>query len=202
LDARPYRLALPPQLKWIEIDHAELLDYKEDTLAGESPRCQLQRIRLDLSDAAARRTILAELGKRAERVLIVSEGLIIYLTAEQVGELATDLATQPTFHRWVLDLASPGLLQLLQKNLNPHLAVANAPLQFGPAEGPPFFEAFGWRTREVRSILKTAARLSRLSFWMRLAALLPESDGKQGKRPWSGVCLMERSKRGASSAAQ
>lgn len=199
LDARPYRLDLRSSLQWVEIDLPELLAYKDETLAGEKPRCRLERIRLDLGDVTARRRVFADLGRRAQRALIVSEGLIIYLTGEQVGALATDLAAQPTFHQWVLDLASPGLLQLLQKNLNPHLAAANAPLQFGPAEGPPFFEPFGWRAQDVRSILKTAARLSRLTFWMRLAALLPESDGKQGKRPWSGVCLLER---GASSAAK
>ena len=37
-----------------------------------------------------------------------------------------------------------------------------------------------------------AARLKRLSFQMRLMALLPESSGAQGSRPWAGVCLLER----------
>jgi hypothetical protein len=42
-------------------------------------------------------------------------------------------------------------------------------------------------------MLKTAARLRRLSLFMRLLAFLPESQGQQGRRPWSAVCLMEKS---------
>ena len=127
-----------------------------------------------------------------QRVLVITEGLIIYLTAAQVGELASDLAKQSIFRHWVTDLASPGLLEMLQKNLNPHLEAANAPLQFGPEEGPPFFEKFGWRPTDIRSLLKNAAKLGRLTWFMRLCSYLPESQGKQGKRPWSSVLLLER----------
>jgi O-methyltransferase involved in polyketide biosynthesis len=183
---------LPAALQWIEIDLPELLTYKEETLANDKPICRLERIRLDLANADARREIFTQLGQRAKRALIVTEGLIIYLTAEEVGSLAEDLAKPPTFQRWVLDLASPGLLQLLQKNLNPHLAAAGAPLKFGPEEGPPFFTKFGWKPRDVRSLIKSAAKLGRLTLWMRFLSLLPESHGKQGKRPWSAVCLMEK----------
>jgi methyltransferase (TIGR00027 family) len=192
LDTRPYRLALPAALQWVEIDLPELLTYKEEVLANDKPVCRLERIRLDLANVEARREVFAQLSQRAKQALIVSEGLIIYLSAEQVGSLAEDLAKPPSFQRWLLDLASPGLLQLLQKNLNAHLAAANAPLQFGPEEGPAFFEKFGWKPRDVRSLLKNAARIKRLSLWMRILSLLPESNGKQGQRPWSAVCLMER----------
>jgi hypothetical protein len=38
--------------------------------------------------------------------------------------------------------------------------------------------------------LKTAAGLKRLTFAMRLWALLPENPNNSGSRPWSGVCLL------------
>ena len=37
-----------------------------------------------------------------------------------------------------------------------------------------------------------AARLKRLSFGMRLIALLPDSKGRQPNAPWGGVCLFSR----------
>ena len=37
LDARPYRMELPSQLQWVEVDLAPLTDYKEEILAGETP---------------------------------------------------------------------------------------------------------------------------------------------------------------------
>jgi len=55
LDARPYRMALPSSLRWVEVDLPAILDYKEEILRGEEPVCVLERVRLDLSDVAARR---------------------------------------------------------------------------------------------------------------------------------------------------
>jgi ABC-type dipeptide/oligopeptide/nickel transport system ATPase subunit len=42
----------------------------------------------------------------------------------------------------------------------------------GPSEGPGFFAPHGWQPADVRSFIKTAARLGRLSLGMRLLALL------------------------------
>ncbi len=192
LDARPYRMPLPATLKWIEADLPEILAYKEEILAAERPVCRLERVRLDLADAAARRQLFARLGNDARKVLILTEGLIIYLTTEEVGALAQDLAAPPGFQRWALDIASPGLLRLLRKNMGQQLDRAGAPLKFGPPEGPEFFVPYGWKPIDVRNPLKTAARFKRLSFGMRLAAMLPASNGKQGSRPWSGICLLAR----------
>lgn len=192
LDARPYRMALPASLRWVEVDLPAILDYKEDILKDDKPVCVLERIRLDLSDVTARRQLFSRLGGNASKALIVSEGFIIYLTADAAATLAQDLAGPPTFQRWVVEMASPGLLKMLQKNMGARLSEAGATLQFGPAEGPAFFTPHGWKPVDVRSLLKTAARLKRLVPWMRLLALLPESTGRQGSRPWSGVCLFAR----------
>jgi len=192
LDARPYRMPLPATLKWIEADLPEILAYKEEILAAEKPVCKLERVRLDLADAAARSQLFARLGNDARKVLILTEGLLIYLMTEEVGALAQDLAAPPSFQRWALDLASPGLLRLLKKNMGQQLDRAGAPLKFGPPEGPEFFAPYGWKPVDVRNPLKTAARFKRLSFGMRLAAMLPASNGKQGSRPWSGICLLAR----------
>src|SRR5690348_6104224 len=35
LDTRPWRLDLPANLRWIEIDFADMLDYKERLMSGE-----------------------------------------------------------------------------------------------------------------------------------------------------------------------
>jgi methyltransferase (TIGR00027 family) len=191
LDTRPYRLDLPPSLQWIEVDLPEITDYKEQILASEEPRCSLQRVRLDLANVEARRELFRELGSRARNALIITEGLLVYLSREQVTELGLDLAAQPSFQDWAIDLCSPGLLQMLQKNLK-QLSDAGSPLKFGPEEGPDFFVPAGWKPVEVYSMLKTAAKIKRLPFFFRLLALLPESNGRQGKRPWGAVCRLTR----------
>src|SRR5262249_16508798 len=192
LDARPYRMDLPAGLSWIEIDLPGILAYKEEVLAGEKPRCALERVRLDLADVAARRELFDRLGRRAQKAVVITEGLLIYLAAGAGAALARDLAAPPAFQGWIFDLASPGLLRLLQKNLGQRLSEAGAALKFGPPEGPGFFAPYGWRPVAVRSPLKTAARFRRLPFGLRLIALLPESQGAQGSRPWSGICLLAK----------
>lgn len=191
LDTRPYRMDLPAKLQWVEVDLPEITDYKERILAGEKPRCSLQRVKLDLADVPARRKLFAELGSRAKKALVMSEGLLVYLSREQVLELADDLAAQPSFKDWGIDLCSPGLLEMLQKNIK-QLGEAGAPLKFAPPEGPEFFLPAGWKPAEVYSMLKTAAELKRLPLLLRLFALLPDSNGRQGKRPWGGVCRLTR----------
>jgi len=192
LDTRPYRMSLPATLQWVEVDLPGIIDYKEQVLHQENPVCRLDRVRLNLTDVKARQDLFARLGRQAKRVLAVCEGLLVYLSPEEVSSLARDLSTPPGFASWVLDLASPGLLKLLQKNLGGPLSQAGFPLKFGPEEGPAFFSPYGWKPVEVHSMLKTAARLGRLSWGLRLLALLPESNGRQGSRPWGAGCLFAR----------
>ncbi len=191
LDARPYRMDLPDTLRWVEIDLPQILDYKDEVLAGETPRCALERVRLDLGDLDARRDAFARIGAASRRALVVSEGLVIYLTADKVASLARDLAAVPPFARWLLDLASPGLIKMMRQRMGDLVARAGAPYTFGPAEGPSFFTACGWRPVEVHSLLKAAGRLHRLRGMLRVFSWLPESNRPAGNRPWSGACLLE-----------
>lgn len=91
LDARPYRMELPGGLQWVEVDLPTMIDYKEQALSGEKPRCALERVRLDLSDAPARQALFRDLGVRAKRALIVTEGLLVYLSPEEVRALGRTL---------------------------------------------------------------------------------------------------------------
>ncbi|HEY2171553.1 MAG TPA: SAM-dependent methyltransferase, partial [Candidatus Angelobacter sp.] len=174
LDTRPYRMNLPASLQWVEVDLPGMIDYKEKILGQDEPRCALERVPLDLADAAGRRALFQKLGRNAGKVLVLTEGLLVYITRDEVSTLGRDLAAQSNFRDWAIDLCSPGLLKMLQKNLAA-LKDAGSPLKFGPEEGPDFFKAFGWKAAEVYSMLKTAAGIKRLPFFLRLMALLPES---------------------------
>ena len=193
LDTRPYRMALPPSLRWVEVDAPDILDYKEEVMGDAKPVCELERVRLDLTNEDGRRGLFADLGRRAKHAVVIAEGLLIYLMPDAVGALARDLAGPPSFQHWVLDLASPGLIDMMKQSVGSAMNDAGAPFLFAPAEGPPFFTAHGWQPLEVRSVLKAAAKIGRLPLAMRMLAMLPESDGEQGSRPWSAVCLFARS---------
>lgn len=190
LDARPYRMDLPTALRWLEVDLPGILDYKEEMLRGEKPVCKLERLRLDLADVRARRRLFEQIGSAAKRAVVITEGLLIYFAPDQVTALARDLAAVPVFRHWIVDIASPGLLKMLQKEMGEQIKQGNAEFKFAPQAGPGFFAKSGWNPVDVRSTLKTARNLGRLTPWMRLFALLPDSKGRQGSRPWSGICLL------------
>jgi methyltransferase (TIGR00027 family) len=193
LDARPYRMKLPASFQWIEVDLPEILTYKEGILANEKPTCALERVRLDLSDGNARRSLFAELDRRASKILVLTEGLLIYLSAEEVAALAKDLAAGSHFQRWILELGSPGLLRMMQRTAGKQLSEVGAPFKFAPVEGPAFFTPHGWEPMDVKSLLKTATQFKRPPFFLRLLGRLPEQKKPAGNRPWSGVCLFKKS---------
>ena len=197
LDARPYRMDLPASLRWVEVDLPDILSYKEAILDYERPKCQLDRVALDLADGAGRRALFQRLGAESKKALIVSEGLLIYLGADEARSLASDLSAHPSFRWWAIDIASPGLLKMMQKQVGATLERANAPLKFAPAEGPWFFEPTGWKVIEARGSLKSAAKVMKLSPLLRFFALFPDNP-RAGKGIWGGACLLENGKGAAS----
>jgi methyltransferase (TIGR00027 family) len=161
LDARPYRLSLPSSLRWIEVDFPAILDYKEQKLKGERPVCFVESVRLDLTDFASNHALFTRVNTVAKQVLVLSEGLIVYLTSEQVALLAVALHMQSNFCWWILDLASSLELKLAQKMYVKELTTASAKQQFAPKEGTDFFQRYGWRAVEFRSLLEEAHYLNR-----------------------------------------
>ena len=192
LDTRPYRMDLPKTLRWVEVDLPGILDYKESILKGAAPVCALERVRLDLSDEAARRVLFARLGAGSSRALVVTEGLLIYLGADAVASLGRDLAAVPSFHAWITDLASPALMKMMIARGGDMIAAAGAPFKFAPPEGPDFFVPLGWKPVKMASLLKTAGRLKRLPLMLKLISLLPQPAKLPPNRPWSLVIRLER----------
>ena len=195
LDARPWRLPLPASLRWVDVDHPEMIEYKQSALVGERPACAYEGIGLDLADGPARRELFGRVAAGARRVLVVSEGLLIYLAEAAVIELAKDLHAQPGFAFWLTDLASPGLLRMMAKNWGPVVAAGNAPFRFGPEASGAFFAPFGWREVEFRSMFLEGIRLKRTmrfaGFWLVLGRLMGARRREEMKR-FSGIALLER----------
>ena len=191
LDARAYRLPLPKTLKWVDVDLPGMINYKNEILQHEKPKCEYRTIALDLADRKARFELFQQLNSECKKALVVTEGLIIYLANEQVADLATDLSLQIHFRRWIFDLTSAALLEMIQKEMQPALQGSGALFQFAPEEGEEFFEKYGWKNIESRSKLKTAAKLNRLYDELKAFADSPEPPGPHRPFPWAGDCLLE-----------
>jgi len=195
LDTRAWRLPLPATLRWVDVDLPAILDYKVETLRDEKPVCRYEGVRLDLTDGPKRRALFSQLDRDCSRVLAVSEGLLIYLTPEQVGELAGDLHALHNFQWWLIDLASPRLLVMMKKFWGKNVQAGDVEFRFAPREGTRFFEQFGWTEREFRSGADEAQRLHRQMRFMWLFRLMMRFRSKATReemRKFSGYALLER----------
>jgi methyltransferase (TIGR00027 family) len=195
LDTRPWRLDLPPTLKWVDADLPEILEYKTDSLKNETPKCNYEAAAVDMTHDTARRELLARVGAMGSNVLVVTEGLLIYLTREQVASLATDLSHQPTFYWWLIDIASPMLLQFMTRSWGKAVEKGNAPFKFAPEEGTEFYRPLGWKELEYRSAMDEAKRLGRemkfMSVWRFIARFYPKKRREEMQK-MSGFVLLER----------
>jgi len=198
LDARPYRLPLRSDLRWIEVDYAATLDYKAAVLANATPRCKLERIALDLADRSARQALFARLGSECKRVAVISEGLLVYLTPVDAGLLADDLSAQPSFASWLTDVASPWVLRMMERTWGKRLREGGTPFQFAPADAAAFFAQRGWRIREYRANIIEAVRLKReypMAWFFKLVfAPWYWSETTRRSGPMVGVVLFDNAK--------
>lgn len=161
MDARPYRLALPASLRWIEIDLPDIVASKQSILANEKPACHLERIGLDLADRQGFRAVLARVAAEHSHVLAVTEGLLIYLDQAAVDGLADDLHACPAVRSWVLEAAMPEILARSRRQWKKNLDPAGAAMKFAPASGIGYFRRHGWTPRVERSCMLEAHRLGR-----------------------------------------
>ena len=164
LDARPYRMELPPSLQWIEADYPAMIEYKENILRAEAPVCRVERVKVDLSDEAKRRELFARVNAGAAKALVLTEGVIPYLANEQVASLAVDLHALNHICYWIAEYHSPRVIKYRERS-GIQRKLQNAPFQFKPDDWFGFFAQRGWRPREIRYLAEEAQRLHRPIAW-------------------------------------
>lgn len=153
LDTRPWRMELPSDLRWIEIDFADVLDYKEQLLSGETPRCRRERLTVDVNDPAHRSAMY----KAADSApaLMITEGLLLYLPAATVEALAAESRSQSGITHWISELTTSDFSRVLgggADTMEPirHVQASDA------LKGEQILEVMGrngWKTSDMRSYI-------------------------------------------------
>ncbi|MDT5133492.1 MAG: hypothetical protein QOE41_2803 [Mycobacterium sp.] len=183
-DTRPYRLNVPPTMEWIEADLPDIINEKERLLGGETARCRLSRVSVDLADTPSRHAFLTDATSGARKALVITEGLLLYLDEQQVRALSDDLH-RTEIGGWVTDVIAPAIVRRMMRQMP---SLNKAPMKFEPSDGVAFFERQGWTVSAIRSILKEAGRWKRLPTVLRPIAHLPDPNPRKlAHAPWSGV---------------
>ncbi|HXW61264.1 MAG TPA: SAM-dependent methyltransferase [Candidatus Acidoferrales bacterium] len=198
LDTRPYRMDLPPSLVWFEADYPRLIEYKAERLAGETPRCRLERMKLDLSDAVERRPMLAGIDARGTKIVVLTEGVVPYLSEAEVGSLAADLRTMDHVRYWIAEYLAPEIVKYRNRGLM-RRSLQNAPFKFETADWLGFFRRHGWCSKEIRYLVEEAERFNRpiqlppiLRVLLTIRGVWSSPEKREAYRKLAGYAMLER----------
>ncbi len=153
LDTRPWRLALPPDLHWIEIDFAGILDYKDQLMSGETPRCRRERLAADVSDPEQRRSIYASTA--SSPTLMITEGLLLYLPAATVEALAAENWNHSAITDWITDITTSAFSKALGDGTDAMKSVRHVQAS-DSLRGEQILDTirrYGWGTASLRSYI-------------------------------------------------
>ncbi len=141
LDTRPYRMRLPADLRWIEIDFPKIVELKTSALIEHEPACRVERVGLDLLDRASRKAILEKFGSETKNALLIAEGVIPYFSNDDAAGLAKELYAIASFRHWILDFDNAGT-RPMPREWEKRLRAA--PFLFQVDDWFDFFRKFGW----------------------------------------------------------
>lgn len=151
LDTRPWRLDLPEDLHWIEVDFADVLDFKDARMSRETPRCRRDRLVADLTDASQRHAVYRAIG--AAPALMITEGLLTYLPFAVVDALASEPWRESGVAHWIAEVITAAFSTAVGVDAPASIRNVRAP---DSVQGEGVIEAVrrhGWKTRSRRSFL-------------------------------------------------
>ena len=158
LDTRPYRMKLPANLRWIEMDFPNIVDLKNSKLADYKPACELERVGIDLLDRRSRNTLLARYGISSGNTLVITEGVLSYFSVYDAATLADELAALPSIRFWIQDFDNAGQRRLPR---GWEAKLKAAPFLFKVKDWFEFFEKYGWRSSQVITSFEESQRVNR-----------------------------------------
>jgi len=191
-DTRPYRLSIPPNVRWIEVDSEEIFAHKNSVLDGYRPQCAVERNAFDVTDDDARRKLLDSL--RGRNALMLTEGLLNYLTVSAVDALAADLGRTAAVRSWILDHTRPEVTAFAAQTW-PFIE-RGVPLaaRFAPDDVAAYFARSGWEiTRSAEHGIASASfgRFVPQAALHALAALTPPEMAEAARRR-TGCIVMRK----------
>ncbi len=153
LDTRPWRLDLSPDVRWVEIDFPEILDYKDGLMSGETPVCRRERLTIDLNDPANRRAMYEAAGSAP--ALMITEGLLLYLPAATVEALSIETGSQSGVAHWISDITTSDFSKVLGGGSETTASIRHVRAS-DALEGEQILDVMrrnGWSTSAMRSYI-------------------------------------------------
>jgi methyltransferase (TIGR00027 family) len=148
-DTRAFRLGGG---NWTEIDEPQVIDLKNRTLPAERAGHPLQRIAIDFSNEA----LAAKLPSVApgSPVVVVMEGIFIYLSEEQIAANLRALRQAYPGHTLICDLNTRRFMERHGQNLTRQIEALGATLKYIVDDPSALFVQHGYRLVNKFSIIE------------------------------------------------
>jgi methyltransferase (TIGR00027 family) len=153
-DSRAYRFTSG---KWIEIDEPAIIEYKNQKLPVEECSNKLERIAIDFEKEKLRDKLAPY--AQQPNVIIIIEGVLLYLNASQKNELLQTLTTLFPKHILFCDLMTKKFFNKLGKSIHEKLSAHGSSFADMIDHPNKIFLEYDYQQMEVISTIKTAIKL-------------------------------------------
>jgi len=151
-------------------------------------------VKLDLAKIPERQALFQEIAQKSKNVLAITEGVMPYLTNDQAGSLALDLAAQRNFNFWITDYLSREALRHMKSGKH-RAQMKNAPFEFEPGDWFEFFKTRGWEVKDLKYLGEEGERLGRplpIPLIFRVLLRFSGAERRTRTRRMSGYALLGR----------
>ncbi|WP_404364302.1 class I SAM-dependent methyltransferase [Marinobacter sp.] len=151
--------------RWVEVDEPQVIAHKNERLPVSECPHELERIAIDFSEE----TLTERLSSVAtdEPVIVLVEGVFLYLGSEQISDMLAQLKALFPRHTLVGDLVSAGFVRRYSQSFDDRIRQLGASYQVEDEPLRPFQQS-GYRIASSTSVVAGAAgfRGSRITPWI------------------------------------
>lgn len=152
-DSRAYRLEGGT---WIEVDEPQIINYKERCLPATKCKNMLTRVPIDFAVDSLQEKLA--LFKRNQPVIVVIEGVFMYLEEEAIHKLLRTLQALFPDHSLICDLMSKKFFEKYGRSIHKVIQGMGASFKFTVDRPELFFQDKGYYLKEKISIIDRAIR--------------------------------------------
>lgn len=162
-DSRAFRLK---RGTWVELDEPQVIAYKEERLPASKCENELRRIAIDFSTESLEEKLAPF--ARDTRVVVVLEGVLMYLDEGAIRELLRKLHRLFPRHTLVCDLMNRRFFEKYGQKIHKKVADLGASFRFVVEDPEQLFLESGYRRASKISIVEKAFEFQRGGIIMRL----------------------------------
>jgi len=140
----------------------------------------------------SRQALLARVGTESKRILVITEGLISYLSVSDASLLASDLHAVSSMQGWIQDFDNSGKPVLPRGWAK---SLESAPFLFAVKDWFEFFEKYGWQSCRKITSFEESSRINRpypLDFPYGLLMRAIPKEWRRSILSLSGAVLLEK----------